>query len=117
MFLSIINEGGYKTGIFGKWHLGENYPYLPQYRGFDEVYSFGEGMISCSADYWNNDYFDDTYEVNGKQRNLSLIVLKQMNLSFVIFQQMHHMDLTILQKNIKFLMKTQIKIFMGQLPT
>ena len=25
---------GYRTGMFGKWHLGDNYPYRPQDRGF-----------------------------------------------------------------------------------
>ena len=27
---------GYRTGLFGKWHLGDNYPYRPQDRGFQE---------------------------------------------------------------------------------
>src|SRR5262245_22695973 len=26
----------YRTGIFGKWHLGDNYPYRPMDRGFEE---------------------------------------------------------------------------------
>ncbi len=32
-----FREAGYRTGIFGKWHLGENYPFRPQDRGFDET--------------------------------------------------------------------------------
>lgn len=66
-----FKEGGYATGMFGKWHLGENYPYAPQYRGFDEVYSFGGGTVACSADYWDNDWFDDTYEVNGELKKFT----------------------------------------------
>ncbi len=54
-------ESGYATGIFGKWHLGDNYPHRPQDRGFDRaVYHLGWGITS-TPDYWNNDYFDDFF--------------------------------------------------------
>ena len=61
-----LKEAGYRTGIFGKWHLGDNYPYRPQDRGFDEVLIHGGGGVGQEPDYWNNDYFDDTYFHNGK---------------------------------------------------
>jgi arylsulfatase len=62
----IFRAGGYRTGLFGKWHLGDNYPYLPQYRGFEEaVYHKSWGITSAGA-YWGNDYFDDTYYHNGR---------------------------------------------------
>jgi len=32
----LFRAGGYRTGIFGKWRLGDNCPYRPQDRGFDE---------------------------------------------------------------------------------
>ena len=54
-------QAGYKTGIFGKWHLGDNYPYRPQDRGFQEVVVHAGGGIGNTADYWGNNYFDDTY--------------------------------------------------------
>jgi arylsulfatase len=39
---------GYRTGIFGKWHLGDNYPHRPMDRGFEEaVYHLGWGMTSA----------------------------------------------------------------------
>ena len=53
-----FREAGYATGLFGKWHLGDSYPYRPQDRGFDEVLSFRAWGISSLADYWMNDYFD-----------------------------------------------------------
>ncbi len=31
-----FQQNGYTTGLFGKWHLGENYPYTPELRGFNE---------------------------------------------------------------------------------
>ncbi|MHC4624805.1 MAG: arylsulfatase [Planctomycetota bacterium] len=62
----IFKASGYRTGLFGKWHLGDNYPYLPQYRGFEEtVYHKSWGITSAGA-YWGNDYFDDTYYHNGQ---------------------------------------------------
>lgn len=65
---SAFKESGYKTGIFGKWHLGDNPPYRPHDRGFDEAIVHGGGGISQAPDFWGNDYFDDTYMVNGKYR-------------------------------------------------
>ena len=62
----ILGENGYTTGIFGKWHLGDNYPYLPENRGFDVSLIHGGGGVGQTPDYWNNDYFDDTYFRNGK---------------------------------------------------
>ncbi len=64
----LFQAAGYKTGIFGKWHLGDNYPYRPQDRGFDEVLIHGGGGITQSPDYWNNDYFDDVYYHNGEPK-------------------------------------------------
>ena len=31
---NLLRSAGYRTGQFGKWHLGDNYPYRPQDRGF-----------------------------------------------------------------------------------
>ena len=33
----VFKDSGYATGMFGKWHLGDNYPYRPEDRGFTEV--------------------------------------------------------------------------------
>lgn len=62
----LFKAGGYTTAIFGKWHLGDNYPFRPQDRGFDEVLIHGGGGVTQTPDYWNNDYFNDTYFHNGK---------------------------------------------------
>jgi len=56
---------GYRTGIFGKWHLGDNYPYRPEDRGFQESVVHRGGGIGQAPDYWGNSYFDDTYFRNG----------------------------------------------------
>ncbi|HKL21966.1 MAG TPA: sulfatase-like hydrolase/transferase, partial [Tichowtungia sp.] len=46
--------------------LGDNFPYRPEDRGFQEVVRHGAGGIGQTPDYWNNAYFDDTYFHNGK---------------------------------------------------
>lgn len=57
---------GYATGMFGKWHLGDNYPYRPEDRGFGRVVRHGGGGIGQTPDVWDNAYFDDTYFCDGK---------------------------------------------------
>jgi len=66
-----FRAGGYRTGIFGKWHLGDNYPCRPQDRGFDEVLIHGGGGVWQTPDYFGNDYFDDVYNHNGKPEKFS----------------------------------------------
>jgi len=63
---NVFAAGGYRTAIFGKWHLGDNYPFRPQDRGFQEVLVHGGGGVGQTPDYWGNDYFDDTYRHNGQ---------------------------------------------------
>lgn len=43
----LLKEKGYATGIFGKWHLGDQRPFLPLQQGFDEYYG-----IPYSHDMW-----------------------------------------------------------------
>ncbi len=64
----ILVDNGYTNGMFGKWHLGDNYPNRPEDRGFDEVVRHGGGGITQGPDYWMNDYFDDTYWHNGETK-------------------------------------------------
>ena len=57
----IFAQNGYRTGHFGKWHLGDNYPYRPQDRGFQKTIYHPAWGITSAADYYGNDYFDDYY--------------------------------------------------------
>ena len=63
---NVFSNGGYVTGMVGKWHLGDNAPHRPQDRGFQDVVWHRCGGIGQASDFWGNDYFDDTYERNGK---------------------------------------------------
>ncbi|MDG2124777.1 MAG: arylsulfatase [Verrucomicrobiales bacterium] len=62
----IFKDAGYATGMFGKWHLGDNYPYRPDDRGFTEVLRHGGGGVGQTPDYWDNAYFDGAYWHNGQ---------------------------------------------------
>lgn len=59
----VLKSAGYVTGIFGKWHLGDEAEYRPSRRGFDEMFIHGGGGIgqtypgSC-GDAPDNTYFD-----------------------------------------------------------
>ncbi|MEZ6062201.1 MAG: arylsulfatase [Planctomycetaceae bacterium] len=61
----IFADAGYATGMFGKWHLGDNYPYRPEDRGFGEVMRHGGGGVGQTPDFWDNAYFDGSYWHNG----------------------------------------------------
>lgn len=63
---NLLGENGYATGMVGKWHLGDNAPHRPQDRGFQDVVWHRCGGVGQASDYWGNDYFDDTYQRNGR---------------------------------------------------
>jgi arylsulfatase A-like enzyme len=65
----VFRHNGYRTGLFGKWHLGSNYPYRPIDRGFDEWLGHGDGGTGCTTDYWGNDRVNDRYIRNGQWEN------------------------------------------------
>ncbi|NLR91827.1 arylsulfatase [Flammeovirga agarivorans] len=62
----VFQDNGYATALFGKWHLGDAYPYLPENRGFETALYHSAGGIGQTPDFWDNDYFDDVYLRNGK---------------------------------------------------
>lgn len=87
----VLKPAGYTSGYFGKWHLGDQDPYQPENRGFDEVFIHGAGGIgqkykgSC-ADVPGNTYFDPVFKHNGtfvKTKGYCTDVLFKATLSWI----------------------------------
>jgi len=64
---NVFKENGYRTGAFGKWHLGSNYPYRPIDRGFEEWLGQGDGGTGTTDDWFYNDRVNDFYWHNGER--------------------------------------------------
>lgn len=61
-----LKAAGYRTGIFGKWHLGMSHPFHPSRRGFDEVFVHGGGGIGQLEDYAGNRHMNAHFQHNGE---------------------------------------------------
>ncbi len=64
----ILGAAGYRTGIIGKWHLGDNYPLRAMDQGFQETLVHKGGGIGQPADPPKNSYFDPVLFKNGKSK-------------------------------------------------
>ncbi|MCI0703713.1 MAG: arylsulfatase, partial [Planctomycetia bacterium] len=66
-----LASAGYRTGLFGKWHLGDNYPLRPEDRGFQETLWHQGGGLAQPADHPDmirtSAYFDPILKQNGKE--------------------------------------------------
>ncbi len=60
----IFSASGYQTAHFGKWHMGDSYPYRPEDRGFEENISHGAWGIGSIADYFGNNYWKGRFHHN-----------------------------------------------------
>ncbi len=70
----MLKEAGYRTGIFGKWHLGDNYPSRPGDQGFDESVIHLAGGMGQPGDFTtffrrDSSYFDPVLWHNGRQKS------------------------------------------------
>src|SRR5262249_33281976 len=55
----VLSDAGYRTGIFGKWHLGDCYPMRPNDHGFQDSLVHGAGGLGSPGNPTLKDgYFD-----------------------------------------------------------
>jgi len=67
----MLAGAGYRTGIFGKWHLGDNYPMRAMDQGFQESLVHRGGGLCQPSDWPGNTYFDPILSRNGKDEKSS----------------------------------------------
>ncbi|MEO0550789.1 MAG: arylsulfatase [Pseudomonadota bacterium] len=66
----MLQSGGYATGLFGKWHLGDNAPMRPEDQGFDRVLRHDGGMIGTwYSPPGGRSYFDPILWEDGDQKS------------------------------------------------
>jgi len=69
----LLQNAGYATALFGKWHLGDNYPMRPQERGFEQALMHRGGGIGQPSDPVNgeNKYTDPVLWLNGREMQMT----------------------------------------------
>ncbi len=63
---ALSQYGGYRTGMFGKWHLGDHYPLRPNDRGFHETLTFESGVVGQTGGPVDNHRINPILLHNGK---------------------------------------------------
>lgn len=94
-FAEALNEKGYATGIFGKWHLGYDPKYNPVNQGFDEFSGYVSGNVDYHshvdqeghADWWKGNKLENEagYSTNLIAKNASDFMTRHQEQPFVLY--------------------------------
>ncbi len=90
----LLRPYGYRTGLFGKWHNGYQYPHDPTGQGFEEFLGFKEGHFN---NYFDADLIDGLQKVSSKgyvpdvitDRAIDFISREERFLAMVTFNTPH----------------------------
>jgi uncharacterized sulfatase len=63
----LLRDSGYRTGLFGKWHLGDTRPSDPNSMGFEEALYHTGGGLRQPGNHGLNSYFDPDLLYNGRR--------------------------------------------------
>lgn len=79
---SMLRDAGYKTGMFGKWHLGRAEKFNPVHHGFDEFFGFLGGNIDYFLHrdrFGNSDLFEKTKPIEKEGYITDLITKRSVD--------------------------------------
>lgn len=106
---SLLKAKGYKTAMFGKWHLGQQAPFLPLSYGFDEFVG-----LPYSHDYWPVDYDGkpaDPSTPRGKWPTLRIIEGNMAGMPINTLQDASQLTTLYTEKAVDFITRNKKKPF------
>ncbi|CAL1516797.1 sulfatase [Chitinophaga sp. MM2321] len=106
----VLKKRGYTSGIFGKWHLGDNRKFLPLQQGFDEYFG-----LPYSNDMWNYNY-DGKLKPNAKFPPLPLMNGNDMVREIATMEDQAQLTTLYTERAVAFINKNNKKPFFLYLP-